>query len=107
MPSNALAISGARRRGDPSPRTWTTALRTRGSGSSTVHSSDFDDVTDLAPPIRVDEAFALDRPNPARNAEGSFVFGVDDEVGLPRAGVLGDEREDEGHGPAREALSAK
>jgi hypothetical protein len=47
--------------------------------SSTLHTWDFDDVTDLSPPIGVDEAFALARPNLARDAEGGFVFGVNYE----------------------------
>ncbi len=75
--------------------------------SSTLHTWDFDGVTNLAPPIGVDEAFALARPDLARDAEGRFVFGVDYEVRLSCPGVVGHEREHEGHGAAGKALPSE
>ena len=49
----------------------------------------------------------LDRPNPARNAEGSFVFGVDDEVGLHTPVCSATNANTRATARAREALSAK
>ncbi len=75
--------------------------------SSGLQASDFDNVSNLGPPIRIDEALTLARPNLVRDAEGGFVFGVDEELRLPCTGVAGEEREHEDHGAACEALSAE
>ena len=63
--------------------------------------------SNLGPPISVDEALTVARPNLVCDAERGFVFGVDDEVRLPCTGVVGEEREHEDHCAAREALSAE
>ena len=75
--------------------------------SSGLQASDFDDVSNLRPPICIDVALTLARPNLVRDAERGFVFGVDEELRLPCTGVVGEEREHEDHSAACEALSAE